>query len=64
MTEKQHGGRRQKAGRKPIGQERGGLVSVLVNIYADQAEWLGQQQNKQQTIRDAIDLLKNDTDRP
>lgn len=40
MTPKKHGGPGRNQGRKPLGEERGGIQPVLVNIYADQAERL------------------------
>jgi hypothetical protein len=43
-------------GRKAIGQERGGLVPMLVNVFGDQAEILREQGNVQAFIRLAIDL--------
>lgn len=51
MTKKNKPGQ----GRKPLGADRGGLVPLLVNIYADQKEWLASLPNQQEAVRDAID---------
>ena len=47
-------------GRKPLGQDRGGLVPLLVNVFEDQKEWLASLPNQQEAVRDAIDdKIKN-----
>jgi hypothetical protein len=58
MTTGLRGGPGRNQGRKKIGVDRGGLVSVQVNIFTDQAEWLKLQgTNRQELIRDAIDSI-------
>lgn len=39
-TTKRHGGPGRNQGRKPIGDIRGGLQPILVNVFGDQAERL------------------------
>jgi len=58
MTTGIRGGSGRNQGRKKIGVDRGGLVSVQVNIFTDQAEWLKLQgTNRQELIRYAIDVI-------
>jgi len=49
-------------GRKPLGQDRGGLVPFMANIFADQAEWLAKHKNQQDVVRGAIDRAMNGKD--
>ena len=48
--------RGRKGGRKKIDESRGGMVTVPVSIFSDQAEWLEGQPNKSAAVREAIDL--------
>jgi len=43
-------------GRKPLGQDRGGLVMISANIFTDQAEKLREMKASQTFIRIALDL--------
>jgi hypothetical protein len=48
--------RGRNGGRKKIGEDRGGLTPLLVQVFGDQAAWLAKQENQQAAIRAAIDL--------
>ena len=50
-------------GRKPLGQDRGGLVPLMVSIYADQAERLREGGNKSLVIRVCLDKFFAEADR-
>lgn len=65
MTEQKKGKPRGlNGGRKKIGEDRGGLVPVTIQIYADQAERLRSEgQGQGWLIRAAIDELIANLDR-
>lgn len=54
--QKKKGGPGRGQGRHKIGEDRGGLVPVLVQVFGDQAEKMREQGNVQVFIRLAIDL--------
>lgn len=45
-------------GRKPLGQDRGGLVPIPLQVFGDQAEWLRGKGNRSALIRIAIDEMR------
>lgn len=50
-------------GRKPLGQDRGGLVQLMVSIYSDQAERLREGGNQSLVVRVCMDNFFADADR-
>lgn len=50
-------------GRKPLGQDRGGLVPLMVSIYADQAERLREGGNQSLIVRVCLDKFFSDADK-
>lgn len=44
-------------GRKPLGKGRGGLVPLMISVFADQAERLKEEGNQSWLVRMALDEL-------
>jgi len=51
------GGPNRGQGRKKIGEDRGGLTPVLVQVYADQAVRLRRDGDQSEAVRVALDML-------
>lgn len=49
-------------GRKPLGKDRGGLVPLMVSVFADQAERLKKEGKQSWLVRMALDELFDEID--